>query len=60
MDTFTAVYDACVLYPAQLRNLLMWLALSGLFRARWRSTKSTPVPIIGPPSPARADDAAAA
>jgi hypothetical protein len=35
MDTFTAVYDACVLYPAQLRNLLMWLALSGLFRARW-------------------------
>ena len=35
MDTFTAVYDACVLYPAQLRNLLMWLAISGLFRARW-------------------------
>jgi hypothetical protein len=35
MGSFTAVYDACVLYPAQLRNLLMWLALSGLFRARW-------------------------
>lgn len=32
---FTAVYDACVLYPAPLRDLLMWLGLSGLFRARW-------------------------
>lgn len=30
-----AVYDACVLYPAPLRDLLMWLGLSGLFRARW-------------------------
>jgi len=34
-SSFTAVYDACVLYPALLRDLLMWLALSGLFRARW-------------------------
>ncbi|MBV4452553.1 MULTISPECIES: PIN domain-containing protein [Pseudomonas] len=32
---FTAVYDACVLYPAALRDLLMWLGLSGLYRARW-------------------------
>ena len=32
---FTAVYDACVLYPAPLRDFLMWLALSGCFRARW-------------------------
>ena len=32
---FTAVYDACVLYPAALRDFLMWLALSGRFRARW-------------------------
>ncbi|WP_201019019.1 PIN domain-containing protein [Pseudomonas cichorii] len=32
---FTAVYDACVLYPAPLRDLLMWLGLSGLYRARW-------------------------
>jgi predicted nucleic acid-binding protein len=32
---FTAVFDACVLYPAPLRDFLMWLALSGLFRARW-------------------------
>ncbi|WP_347911242.1 PIN domain-containing protein [Pseudomonas grandcourensis] len=33
--SFTAVYDACVLYPAPLRDFLMWLALSGRFRARW-------------------------
>lgn len=32
---FTVVYDACVLYPAPLRDFLMWLALSGCFRARW-------------------------
>lgn len=35
MSTFTALYDACVLYPAPLRDLLMRLALSDLFRARW-------------------------
>jgi len=29
------LYDACVLYPAPLRDLLMWLGLSGRFRARW-------------------------
>jgi hypothetical protein len=32
---FTAVYDACVLYPAPLRSLLMYLALTDLFRAKW-------------------------
>ena len=32
---FTAFYDANVLYPAELRNLLMHLALTGLFRAKW-------------------------
>jgi hypothetical protein len=32
---FVAVYDACVLYPAPLRDLLMHLAVSGLYRARW-------------------------
>ncbi|MCY7316843.1 MAG: PIN domain-containing protein [Rubrivivax sp.] len=32
---FTAVYDACVLHPAPLRDFLMWLGLSGRFRARW-------------------------
>ena len=35
MANFTAIYDSCVLYPAPLRDLLMWLALSDLFRARW-------------------------
>lgn len=34
-STFTAVYDACVLYPAPLRDFLIWLALTGTFRARW-------------------------
>jgi predicted nucleic acid-binding protein len=32
---FTALFDACVLFPAQLRSLLMYLALTGLFRAKW-------------------------
>jgi predicted nucleic acid-binding protein len=35
ISPFTVVYDACVLYPAPLRDFLMWLALSGCFRARW-------------------------
>jgi hypothetical protein len=33
--TFTALYDACVLYPAPLRDLLMHLAPTDLFRAKW-------------------------
>ena len=32
-----AVYDACVLYPAPLRDLLMQVALSGRVRAHWSS-----------------------
>lgn len=32
---FTVVFDACVLYPALLRNLLLQLATTELFRARW-------------------------
>ncbi|MEM6752760.1 MAG: PIN domain-containing protein [Cyanobacteria bacterium P01_C01_bin.38] len=32
---FTAIYDASVLYPAPLGDFLMWLALTGLFKARW-------------------------
>jgi len=32
---FTVVYDACVLYPAPLRDFLMRLALTDLYRARW-------------------------
>ncbi len=34
-STYTVVYDACVLYPAPLRDLLMRLARTGLFRAKW-------------------------
>lgn len=35
MSNFTAFYDANVLYGSALRNFLMHLALTGLFRARW-------------------------
>ncbi len=35
MPRFTVLYDACVLYPAPLRDLLMRLATTDLFRARW-------------------------
>jgi NAD dependent epimerase/dehydratase family enzyme len=31
----TAIYDACVLYPAPLRDLLIRLAGKGLYRAKW-------------------------
>jgi hypothetical protein len=31
MADLTVVYDACVLYPAPLRDLLIHLALTGLF-----------------------------
>jgi hypothetical protein len=33
--SFIVFYDANVLYPAELRNLLMHLALIGIFRAKW-------------------------
>ncbi len=29
------MFDACVLYPAPLRDLLLNLAVTGVFRARW-------------------------
>jgi len=35
MSNFIALFDACVLYPAPLRDLLMHLAVTDLFRARW-------------------------
>ncbi len=35
MNRFTVLYDACILYPAPLRDLLMRLALTDLYRARW-------------------------
>jgi hypothetical protein len=34
-SNFAVVYDACVLYPAPLRDLLMRLALTDLYRAKW-------------------------
>jgi predicted nucleic acid-binding protein len=34
---FTALFDACALYPAPLRDVLLQLATSGLFRAKWRA-----------------------
>lgn len=35
MGGAVVVYDACVLYPAPLRDLLLQLATTGLFQARW-------------------------
>lgn len=35
MSAFTALFDANVLYPAQIRDLLLELARSDLFRAKW-------------------------
>ena len=32
---FVVLYDACVLYPASLRDLLVRLARTGVVRARW-------------------------
>lgn len=35
MPPFTAFLDANILYPAELRSFLMFLAVPGIFRARW-------------------------
>jgi predicted nucleic acid-binding protein len=35
LANFTALFDANVLYPAPLRDLLIELALTGHFRAKW-------------------------
>lgn len=32
---YTAILDACVLYPAPLRDLLLSLAQTGIYHARW-------------------------
>ena len=32
---FVVLYDACVLYPAPLRDLFMRVAVAGLVRAKW-------------------------
>src|SRR5689334_17267373 len=35
LSRYSAIFDACVLYPAQLRDLLLSMACTDLFRARW-------------------------
>lgn len=38
MTSFTVLFDANVLYPAPLRDLLIELSTAGLFRAKWSNT----------------------
>ena len=35
LSNFTVIYDASVLYPNTLRDLLMELAVRDLYRAKW-------------------------
>jgi hypothetical protein len=35
ISTFTAFFDSNVFFGARLRSLMLWLAQTGLFRARW-------------------------
>jgi hypothetical protein len=35
MANVIVIYDSCVLYPAPLRDLLMRLALTDLYQAKW-------------------------
>ena len=35
MSNYTALFDANVLYPAPLRDLLLQLAVADLFRPKW-------------------------
>jgi len=35
MASITAIYDACVLYPGALRDFLIQLATTNLFKAKW-------------------------
>ncbi|WP_436297146.1 hypothetical protein [Variovorax sp. LjRoot175] len=35
---FTAILDACVLYPQLVRDVLMRLTFAGLYHARWSAT----------------------
>ncbi|WP_306050706.1 PIN domain-containing protein [Oceaniradius stylonematis] len=35
MSRYTALFDANILYPAPMRDLLMQLALTDLFKAKW-------------------------
>jgi hypothetical protein len=38
LSRYTVIYDACVLYPAPLRDFLMELATAQIYRAKWTST----------------------
>lgn len=38
MAAYTVVYDACLFYPAPLRDLMIRLAQMRRFRARWTET----------------------
>ncbi len=33
--SFTFLFDACVLYPAPVRDLIIELAIAELYRAKW-------------------------
>ncbi|MEK7340064.1 MAG: PIN domain-containing protein, partial [Verrucomicrobiota bacterium] len=35
MANVIVIYDSCVLYPAPLRDLLMRLALTDFYQAKW-------------------------
>ena len=35
MSHSVVLFDACILYPASLRDVMMYLAGSGLFQAKW-------------------------
>ena len=35
MSALTVLYDACVRYPAPLRDWLMRVAMTDLYRAKW-------------------------
>lgn len=35
LSQYTVILDACVLYPAPLRDLLIELACTDLYRAKW-------------------------
>jgi len=56
MAAFTVVYDACVLYPAPLRDLLMRLALTDLFRAKWTNAIHEDRPDLSRPQLERTRD----
>lgn len=45
-----AVYDACVLYPFHLRNILIQCAFDGLVEARWTDVYTMSGCAISPPT----------